>query len=238
MDPQDPTGAPAIDPRIAAARPGWALVVLAAPVVAFVVVIVLYIGMFGLGFQGRGGMGGPVSFEVGGCEAAAEELSGRLTDMGLPAVVQAHRGGFLLQTERIGRPEIDATLAPTLQTPGAFELRHGDNVLATNANVLEATYRLDGMMDPWLLLRLDEQAVDAVVDAIRSDRRGRMTFFLDGEAIAMQPNGRSVQRGEVEGIPLAELTAEARMQQIAAWSVIIDHGPLPCPVTVRAVEAP
>lgn len=235
--PEEPT-APPLDPRIAAARPGWALVVLAAPIAIFVLVIVLYIGMISLGFQGRGGDGAPVTYEVGGCEDAGPLLEARLGDIGLPVERTSHPGGMQLHTRRIGRPEIDATLADTLAQPGAFELRHDDDVLARNAQITDATYRLDGMMDPWLLLRLDDDATKAVVAAVRSDPTGRLTFVLDGTPIAMQPNRRSVRKGEVEGIPLDEIDAAERMRRIASWSVIIDHGPLPCPVQVREAEAP
>ena len=230
-----PPPQPPVDPRIAQARPGWALVVLAAPIAAFIVVIVLYIGMFWLGFQGRGGDGGAITYAVTSCDEATAPIAARLEDMGLPAEREGS-SPVRLHSRRIGRDDIDATVPDTLATPGVFELRHGDEVLATNASVLEATTRLDGMMDPWLLLELDPEATEAVVAAVRSDPRGRLTFYLDDEAIAMQPNGRSVQRGEVEGIPLAEMTAAQRMQSVAAWSVIIDHGPLPCPATVRAEE--
>jgi hypothetical protein len=221
-----------VDPRIAQARPGWALVVLASPIVAFVVVIVLYIGMVSLGLSGRGGDGGRVVYRVAACDEAVEPIAERLRDMGLPAEVDRTRGDVRIVSQRIGRPEIDETVPDTLSTVGRFELRHGDAVLARNEQITDASTRLDGMMDPWLLLGLDEQATDAVVGAVRSDPRGRMHFVVDGQIVAMQPNGRDVQRGEVEGIPVAELTAADRMARVAAWSVIIDH-PLPCPATVE-----
>jgi len=232
--PESPAEGAAVDPRVAAARPGWALGILAAPIVLFVVVIALYIGMLTLGFQGRGA-GGPVDYRVAGCEPAVHMIAERLGDMGLPAEVQTTDDGALVHSRRVGREEVDATIPATLSTPGRFELRHDEVVLATNEQITEATYRLDGMMDPWLLLRLDDTATAAVVDAVRSDPTGRLTFVLDGQPVAMQPNRRDVMRGEVEGIPLADMDAATRMASIAAWSVIIDHGPLPCEASVREV---
>jgi len=235
--PSDEPGEPAegVDPRVAQARPGWALVILAAPIVLFAVVIVLYIGMLGLGLQGRGA-GQPVRFAVHGCDEAVGHVVERLGDMGLPAEVVDDGGPSVVHTRRVGRPEIDRTVPATLSAPGAFELRHGDDVLATNASVVEATTRLDGMMDPWLLVRLDPEATDAVVQAVNADPSGRLTFVLDGEPVAMQPNRRDVMRGEVEGIPLADMDAATRMASVAAWAVIIDHGPHPCDASVVEVE--
>ena len=233
--PKPPAGTPGgdLDPRIQQARPGWALFILAAPIVLFVIVALLYTGMIGLGLQGRGS-GEPVDLRVGGCAEAPAAVVERLADMGLPATIDAS-DPQLVHTHRIGRPEVDATLAATLAQRGVFELRHDDEVLVTNAQITEATYRLDGMMDPWLLLLLDDVATEAVVGAMRGDPTGRLTFVLDGEPVAMQPNRRDVFRGEVEGIPLADRDAATRMERIAAWSVMIDHV-LPCDATVEEVR--
>lgn len=227
---------PSIDPRIANARPGWALLILAAPVAGFVLVALLYAGMLSLGFSGRGGDGGPVTYRVQACDEAVDLIEGRLVDMGLPVERTDDGGVHRLHSQRIGRPDIDVTVPDTLAMPGAFELRHGDEVLARNPDIAEASTRLDGMMDPWLLLRLKADAAEAVVKAVNSEPTGRLTFVVDGTPVAMQPNRRDVMRGEVEAIPLDDMTAAERMQRIAAWSVVIDHGPLPCPATVEVEE--
>lgn len=224
-----------VDPRIANARPGWALVVLAAPLVAVVVVVVLYVGMVRLGLQGRAAGGGEVVLMVRTCEEALPVLLARLDDAGLPSTSEPVEGGWHVRTQGTGRDDVDAALPGALAQRGDFALRAADGVLFGNQAVTEATYRLDGMMDMWLLLRLDEEASEAVVDAVRAEPRGRMTFVLDGVDIAMQPNGRAVQRGEVEGIPLAEIDQKTRMRLIAEWSMLIDH-PLPCDATVEVVQ--
>jgi hypothetical protein len=223
-----------VDPRIQNARPGWALFVLASPVVVAAIVAALYVGMWWLGMSGRPPGGDTVQFEVIGCDDAATVLAARLADMGLGATILPTPGGFVLTTTFTGRPEVDERLDEVLSQPGRFELRNGTALLTDNAGVTEATYRLDGVMDMWLLLRLTEPAGQTVATAVRAEPRGRMTFLLDGQAIAMQPNTRDVMVGEVEGIPLADMDRPSRMHWVAEWSVLIDH-PLSCPVQVRAL---
>jgi hypothetical protein len=218
-----------IEPLLKQSRPGWALLILAAPVALFVVVVVLYTGMISLGLQGREALGPPLVLTVETCEAAAPVLKARLADIGLPGEVVADGPGrYTLSTSLTGREDVDAALPEALLQPGHFALTFEGATLLENDGVLEAIYRLDGMMDMWLLLRLNDVATEAVVAAVRSSKPGdRLEFVLDGTPVAMQPTHRSVQRGEVEGIPLAEIDQKTRMRLIAEWSMQIDH-PLPC----------
>jgi hypothetical protein len=219
-----------IDPRIAQARPGWALFVLAAPVGAVIVVILLYMGMAWLGMSGRAAQG-ERTLRVESCPEGMEVIQARLADVGLPATVRADGSGWVLQTAYVGREDVDEALPDALAKPGVLVVRGTAGTIFGNDAVTEATYRLDGMMDMWLLLRLNDQATQAVVDTVRSDPQGRMTLVLDGEDVALQPNRRAVQRGEVEAVPLADMDQVTRMRLLAEWSMQIDH-PLPCAATV------
>jgi len=223
-----------IDPLMKQARPGWALILLAAPIALFVLVVVLYSGMWSLGLRGREAGGGPVDLPIATCPEAVPVLRARLEDAGLPAVIEeVGAGHYVVHTARTGRPDVDAAFPEALTQPGRFALTAHGRELFTNDGVTEATFRLDGMMDMWLLLRLNEAATEAVVDVVKRAERGdRLVFVLDGEEVAMQPALRSVQRGEVEGIPLADMDQKTRMRRIAEWSMQIDH-PLPCEARVE-----
>jgi hypothetical protein len=97
-----------VDPRIQNARPGWALFVLASPVVVAAIVAALYVGMWWLGMSGRPPGGDTVQFEVIGCDDAATVLAARL----------AHRApaGDL----------VDATQAAHAPAGGRIEAAHRD----------------------------------------------------------------------------------------------------------------
>ena len=218
-----------IEPLMNQSRPGWALVILAAPIVLFVIVVVLYTGMVSLGLQGRAASGPPLELTVRTCDEALPVLKARLADVGLSAeVVSVGDGRHRVRTSLTGREDVDAALPSALLAPGQFELVYDGQALLDNAGVAEATYRLDGMMDMWLLLRLEDTASQTVVEALRgAERRERLNFVVDGATVAMQPALRTVAMGEVEGIPVHEMDQKTRMRKIAEWSMQIDH-PLPC----------
>lgn len=223
------------DPRIAQARPGWALAILSAPIFVALAVVLLYVGMWSMGLAGREAAGAERALQVEACPEGVVALRDRLTDMGLPAEVAPTPTGARLTTRATGRPEVDQRLTTVLSAPGRFELRGGDVVLATSEDVAEASSRLDGMMDPWLLVRLREDAAERVKQHVRADPRGRLHFAVDGVEVAMQPNTRDVTVGEVEGIPLADMDRAERFHRVAEWAVLVDH-PLPCAVEIQEVQ--
>ncbi len=224
-----------VEPLLKQSRPGWALFVLAAPIALFVVVAVLYTGMISLALEGREATGPELALLVETCEEAVPVLEARLADVGLPAeIVTAGPGRYTLRTTLTGRDDVDAALPYALLQPGHFDLTYEGSSILDNGGVVEATYRLDGMMDMWLLLLLDDAATESVIKAVRSSKPGgRLDFVVDGVPVAMQPTHRSVQRGEVEGIPVEDMDQKTRMRLIAEWSMQIDH-PLPC--EARAVD--
>lgn len=223
-----------IQPLLDQSRPGWALVILAAPVALFIAVVVLYVGMVSLGLQGRAAEGAPIEVVVETCPEALPVLEARLADVGLPFEAREEGGGrYRVLTTGTGRADVDEALPSALLAPGRFALTYEGRELIDNDGVDEATYRLDGMMDMWLLLDLDDEATDTVTEAVRSSKPGdRLDFLVDGVMVAMQPTHRSVQRGEVEGIPVDEMDQKTRMRRIAEWSMQIDH-PLPCEARAR-----
>lgn len=231
MDPVDSE-----DPRIANARPGWALVVLAAPVAMVIVVGLAYGGLVAFGLAGRPATGPEVTLAFSGCPEARPFVEARVADMGLPATFSDDRGGFSARIVLPRDPYAAADVAPTLARTGAFEVLGGDEVLARNAQVTRASVRLDLSMTPTTLVDLGPDASVRVRDWVRAHPDAELEFRLDGETVGVQP-ARSVVIGEAEISPPIP-DDRARMRATAAWGVVIDHGPLPCPVTVAGGPAP
>lgn len=221
------------DPRIRNARPGWALVILAAPVVLLVFVATAYAVLLGFGLAGRaaGGEHRTVSFRA--CPDARPVIEARVADVGLTDAVFADvPGGFTLSATLPADPAVADALPATLARPGHLEVRHGDEVLLTDADVVDAGVRLDMVMIPSTLLRLSPEAARRVTawrEAHHPD--GVLEYVLDGAVIGTQQAQYPVEPGELEIAPEG-LPDRERMQVAAEWSVVIDHGPLPCPVTV------
>lgn len=207
------------------------LAILAIPIGLVVVVFVSYAGLFALGWRGRAGAA-PMTVTFGGCPEAAPVIASRLADMGYDAVRTDAADGFSFSFGGPDDAADRAALPVDLARRGAFEVRGGDAVLATGADVVDASVRVDALMVPTTLARLREDAAARVKAWVRADPNAQLDFVLDGERIGGQANV-AVTPGEIEIAPPIE-DERARLRATAAWSVIIDHPPLPCPVTPRA----
>ncbi len=207
------------------------LSILALPIVLTVVVVIAYTGMFALGWTGRAGTT-PTTVAFEGCPAAAETVRVRLEDMGYTAVAAAAPDGFAFTFDGPSDPAVQASLPVDLARPGHFEVRGDDEVLADGAELTEASVRLDAMMVPSTLGYLDPAATERVWTWVRDHREGALAYYLDGERIGGQANV-AVTRGEIEIAPPID-DPQLRLRATAAWSVLIGHPPLPCPVSPRA----
>ncbi|MEN0066780.1 MAG: hypothetical protein AAGA48_31905 [Myxococcota bacterium] len=240
MSTSDPSSSPGWldpdDPRLPS-RPLWGIALALLPVIGVFLVVVAYAVIVGLGTSARSLEGAEVTWRFEGCEAAQPLLEARLDEVGLPATWTAVDGGYTVKTQLTGNPVVDDTLPGTLTTPAALEVRAGDEVLATSADVVDAGPRADIFMVPYVLLRLDDDAGERIKNHVRSDPKGRMTFHVDGKSIGWQSNTNPVSVGELEINLTLEGDEEARMHAVAAWSVTLDHGPLPCPVTFAGPTA-
>ncbi len=216
------------------ARPTRGLVglgILALPIALVAFVFVAYAGLFALGLGGRAGTE-PTALGFDACAEAAPVLGARLADMGFAPVATPDPGGVRFDFAGPSDPEVRASLPVDLARPGAFEVRGGGEVLATGADVREASVRVDALMVPTTLVLLSDAAAGRVADWVRRDLNASLDFYLDGERIGGQTNG-AVTRGEVEVAPPID-DPKLRLRATAAWSVLIDH-PLPgCRVRPRA----
>ena len=220
------------DPRIPS-RPLWGLAILTLPILGIFVMFIAYGVMWGLGLSGRQAAGEPVTLTFEGCPEARPLLEARLADMGLSGEWTSTASQIQVTAALTGDPEVDANIPDTLASPGALEIRADGEVVATNANVTEASVRMDLFMVPYVLLHLDPPAADRVRDFVRADPEGKVRFWVDGQEIGWQSNSNPVAKGDLEINPAIPDELE-RMHAVAAWSVTLDHGPLPC--TVHAVQ--
>jgi hypothetical protein len=199
------------------------------PVAMIPLVFVAWGLMIWAGLAGRPASGPEVDIGVTACPEARDVLLARAADMGLTPAVEARPDGFVLHTRMPEDPESAASVPRALAPPGRFEVRGGDQVLATNADVTEATIRLDLSLSPATLIRLQPAAAQRVAAFVRGDEGGQIEFWLDGQKVGYQVN-REVSANELE-IWVQEGGDRARLQVAAERGVVIDH-PLPCPVAV------
>jgi len=241
MSDSDPSPPPGVsgddDPRIPT-RPLWGILLVLIPIVGVIAVAIAYAVTWGFGMAGRAARGETVTWRFSGCEAARPLLEDRLADVGLDGTWASAANGYTVTTRLTGDESVDQSLPATLTTPAALEVRGGDEVLATSEDVTDASVRMDLFMVPSVLLSLDPPAAERVKEHVRAVPDGKMTFHVDGERIGWQSNTNPVAVGELEINLDLEGDEQARMRAVASWSVILDHGPLPCPVAFRGETVP
>ncbi len=234
--PQRPEDVP-LEQKVEQLRPRAGCVLLLLPVVAVFLTFLAYAWLLWSGWNGRPATGPEVQFAFAGCPEAAPVVVDRLDDMGLgrPEVRPAP-DGFAL-TVRLPAPDTDpAALASTLATVGRFEMRDGDEVLATHDDIAYAGVRLDVTMSPSTLVVLRPEGRDRVYARMREQPGGSTAMVLDGEEVWRFSNRRPTMNGEFE-IPPDAANDRARMELAAARGIVLNHGPLPCALVPR-VESP
>lgn len=202
------------------------------PVALIPLVFLAWGGMIWFGLAGRPADGAEVDVAVTACPEARDPLVARAADMGIVPSVSPVGGGFVLRMALPSDPASADAVPAALTPPGVFEVRGGDAVLATNADVLEATVRLDLSLSPATLVRLRPDAAERVLAFVRKDPGDRISFWLDGEPVGFQIN-REVSANELE-IWVQEGPDRERLEIAARRGVVIDH-PLPCAVDLRSV---
>jgi hypothetical protein len=218
------------DPRLKM-RPWVGLLILVVPIVAVVATFIAYGVLVSAGLTGRQERGADVELRLLACEEAVGPIVARLADMGLEAKTRPVPGGFVLTYAPPADPEVAASIPATLVRPGKVEILWGAHRLATNAQVVSAEPRLDLRMASFVVVRLDRGAAVRIQDAVVSDPQGSLTLRIDDVDVAEQPNATPLAEGEVEFAPRTD-DDQLRMRTIAEWAVLLDHGPLPCPVEI------
>lgn len=222
------------DPRLKM-RPLVGLAILVVPIVGVIATFVAYGVLVSAGLTGRQARGGDVELRLLACEEAIAPIVGRLADMGLEAKTRPVPGGFVLNYAPPADAAVAESIPRTLVRHGKMEILWGKHLMATNAHVVSAEPRLDLRMASYVVVRLDTTAAMRVKDTVESDPRGWLTLRIDDVDVAEQPNATPLAEGEVEFAPKTD-DDEVRMRTIAEWAVLLDHGPLPCPVEIVARE--
>jgi hypothetical protein len=218
------------DPRLPS-RPGWALLILALPLVGVVLTALAYAVTWAVGLQGRSADGEAVTLTYAGCVEAGPVVEARLRDMGLAPRRTDTADGFVVDVVLPADPEVAARIPETLAARGQLEVRGEGVTLAGPEDIVDASVRMDLMMVPSTLVKVGPEAAAAITTHVRSHPTGVLQFRVDGVEVGTQSNQNPVTIGELE---LSPPTADgrARWEAVAAWSVTVDH-PLPCPISRR-----
>lgn len=205
---------------------------MAAPVIFALVMMIAVGALFLLAVRGGTATGDRVAIAFDTCDAAGPILLARAEAIGLGS--PALDGATLTAT--LPGLDDDATAVPALlAAPGALEIRREGEVLATHEDVTVALVRLDESGLPYTWIELEEAALAAVTAAVLDEPDGNLLIALDGVVVADRPNSREVADGGLRIVEAREMTSKERMRRSVDRAILLSHGPLPCPTTVRAV---
>ena len=219
--------------QIEALKPRGGFVLLGAPIVAIGFVFVAYGWLLFNGWVGRSASGPEATYLVSGCPEAAEVMRARVAEMGLPEpVVAATEGGFVFTVALPSAATDPEAFGETLSAPGRFAMHGGGEVLATEAQIASAGVRMDLTMTPATLVVLDDEGTSRVYDWMNRQPDERTRIELDGVEVWSFGNRKTTTNGEFEIPPSAD-DDRLRMELAASRGIILNDGPLPCPVTLQ-----
>ncbi len=224
--------------QVEAMKPRKGAIILVIPILMVVVVFVGYGVMFGLGISGRAADGKRVTLAWEGCPEALDVVQHRVEGMGLGNPVYSKTdAGFTVEVTLPADPDVAAEIPRTLATPGflrAHPTTDPNRTLFTSDQVEKGAIRQDLTLSPWTVITLSDEGVEALKAYIDEDREGRVTYLLDGLPIGSVSNLKG-PTPEVELSPEGKDDRD-RMHKAAARAIIVDSGPLPCPLD--RVKAP
>ncbi len=216
-------------------RPKGGCLVLSAPMIAVPLVALAYLYLFYSGFNGVSATGDTVQMQFESCAEASAIVLARAEDMGLgDTSLEVSQGGFIIGAVLPNRKGASNEIAATFAGEGRFALRAGDIELATDADIVDASVRLDITMTPTTLINLNETARDRIYAHIDANREGKLEVWLENEMVWDYGSMRPMIDGEIEVPPSAE-NDEARMKLAAHRAIVLNNGPLPCKVQLKGV---
>lgn len=222
------------DPRLQQSKRGCIL--LGIPPIAVVLTILAYAWLVYTGLGGRPADGDVVEIALRGCPEARPVVEDRVARMGLPdPAFENVDGGFVVTARLPSDVDVARAIPETLAQPGRFQIRDAatGDPLADSTAVVDGTIRMDLLMRPMTLIRLNETATEQLAVRFRADRESQIALWLDGDEIGTW-HAQKGMNGEIEVEPSAE-DDKARLHLAARRGVVIGSGPLPCEVSVRSV---
>ena len=231
---QTPTPDEELAARVEALKPRKGAVILVIPILSVVAVFVLYAVTMWIVIGGQAPTGERVTWTFGACPEAKPFMQGRVDAMGLgrPEWLDLP-DGFQLTVTLPQDADVASGIPATLTAPGrlrAYPEDLPDTTVFTSDQIDGAAIRQDLTLIPWTVLDLDATGQEAVEQTVLGHRDGEIHYTLDGTFIARVSNLKGFGP-EVEFTAEDAVSDRQRLQLVAARTIILDNGPLPCPVT-------
>lgn len=215
------------------------IVMMVVPIVSIVAVGLGYAGLmwFGLAVQLPTGPLTTVHFD--GCSEAGPLVRARAEQIGLTELeLQDSPGGFDLVVRMPTDERVAKGIPATLAAPGRFRVeglaQDGSptgEVLVTEADIADSTVYMNFLDAPRAHVILTQEAGRSLRDWQQERPDQGLQLVLDDRKANTLANLPTLTSGTLD-LDLPGATDLARMDFVAAASVVLAHGPLPCELTV------
>ena len=220
-------------------KPRAGCILLGLPIALTVCIASMYLVLFGLGSIGGTAIGERVSWSVTTCAEAKPILEQRIEAIGLGDPVWTSTGaGWSLTATLPGRdPKADQRIPSVLSRYGQLGVFAGsepnaDQKIVGLDDVVKSTFTLRELANPVIEVRLTNAGLKALRTHMANNTDGRISVWLDDEKILERHNTPIIE-GTLLELRNHDEDGKQVLQITAEWSIILGHGPLPCPTTIQ-----
>lgn len=210
------------------------------PVVFALFLVANIIALVVLGSLGSKARGERVTlrWQASCADQALPIMQSRGESLGLGEPEWALSGDTITLTATLpGLPDDAVAVPALLSARGELELRTEGRLLATRQDLQSARLELDESGMPQTTLTFVPEVGERLAAEVDAAPQGEIVFLLDGVEIARRPNSVKVREHQLRILSNEGETRE-RFRRATDWAIVLDHGRLPCGVSVAAPPAP
>jgi hypothetical protein len=168
-------------------------------------------------------------------EEAIPLIKARISAVGLGDVSVSSKGASIDVVATLPRIEgAEDSIPRLLIQRGVLSVRNDSNWVFREIEVLSASLEQDESGMPYTKLVLSDDVRKTLEEEVRADPSGFLYFFLDDKQIVKRPNNNLIRSDELR---LRSVVGGKRdqMKTTVDWSIALEHGPIPCTMTLKEV---
>ena len=129
------------------------------------------------------------------------------------------------------------TIPRMLAAGGMLTVQDGDEVLLSRDEVDRAELQLGDAGEAIAVAFIAEASQALLNERIDADPQGSLQIRMDGDLLVERPSIGRVVEQELRIIDSEEVPPDMRMRAAIDRVLVLNHGPLPCSLTVASVTA-